>query len=162
MKARARKISAQNKNFLLIFGLTALILLILWLIWLFTGALAWGPMDFVFVGVMLLGPGLAYELITRKHKNRLYRIALGIALGTAFIMIWANLAVGLIGSEDEPANWIYIGLLAIGLMGAVIARFKARGMAITMGVMACGQFLIIMIALLVGWPIFHTAQPLIF
>lgn len=141
----------KNKNIFLIGGITGFIWLLLFLIRKFSMVLAWGPMDFVFVGVMVFGTGLAYELITRKHRNKLYRIALATALGTGFLMIWANLAVGLIGSEDESVNIIYLGLLAVGLIGVIIARFQAKGMAITMGVMAFGQFLITVIALLAGW-----------
>jgi hypothetical protein len=40
-----------------------------------------------------------------------------------------NLAVGIIGSEDNPANLMYGGVLAVGIIGAIIARFEPHGMA---------------------------------
>jgi hypothetical protein len=55
--------------------------------------------------------------------NRAYRAAVGVAIAAAFILVWMNLAVGIIGSEDNPANLMYGGVLAIGIIGAVIARF---------------------------------------
>ena len=40
-----------------------------------------------------------------------------------------NLAVGVIGSEENPANLMFGGVLAVGIVGAVVARFRPRGMA---------------------------------
>ena len=36
--------------------------------------------------------------------NSAYRAAVGVAIAAAFILVWMNLAVGIIGSEDNPAN----------------------------------------------------------
>lgn len=151
MEEKRANLIRQNRNLFLLAGATACLLLGLFLIKEITHILEWGPVDFVFVGVMVFGTGTAYELIARKHKNRIYRVALAVALGAGFIMIWANLAVGLIGSEDEPANLMYLGLLAVGLIGALIARLKAPGMSITMGLMAVSQVLITVTALLAGF-----------
>lgn len=151
MEGKKANFPGQNRYLFFLAVATVGLLFVLFLIKEVTHVLEWGPIDFVFVGVLVFGIGTVYVPISRKHNNRIYRIALALALGTVFIMIWANLAVGLIGSEDESVNWIYIGLLAMGLIGAIIARFSARGMAITMGVMAFGQLLIIIIALMAGW-----------
>jgi hypothetical protein len=65
-----------------------------------------------------------------------------------------NLAVGIIGSEDHPANMMYGGVLAVGLLGAIIARLEPRGMARTLVAMAIAQALVPVIALAVwGLPI---------
>ena len=34
----------------------------------------------------------------------------------AFLLIWINLAVGIIGSEDNPANLMYGAVLLLGLV----------------------------------------------
>lgn len=47
-----------------------------------------------------------------------------------------NGAVGIVGSEDNPANLMYGGVLAVGIVGAVIARFRAEGMARAQGSVA--------------------------
>jgi hypothetical protein len=70
-----------------------------------------------------------YELATRVTRNKAYRAAVGVALAAAFILVWMNLAVGIIGNEDNPANLMYGGVLAVGIIGAVIARFQPYGMA---------------------------------
>src|ERR687893_678489 len=48
---------------------------------------------------------------------------------TDFILVWMNLAVGVIGSEDDPLNLMYGGVLAVGIIGAVVARFQPDAMA---------------------------------
>ena len=62
--------------------------------------------------------------------NIAYRFAVGLALTAAFLIVWLNAAAGLIGIEDDdPANLLYVGVLAIGFIGAIIARLQPRGMA---------------------------------
>ena len=43
------------------------------------------------------------------------------------LLIWMNLAVVLIGSENNPANLLYLGVLCIAILGAFIARLQPRG-----------------------------------
>jgi hypothetical protein len=74
----------------------------------------------------------------------------GVALVAAFLLIWANGAVGLIGSEDNDLNMVYFGVLAVGLIGAVVARFRPRGMALAMAAMAIAQAAIAVTVLAVG------------
>ena len=75
---------------------------------------------------------------------------IGIMLAAAFFLLWANAAVGLIGSEEEPANMMYLGVLAVGIIGAIIARFKPTGMAIALFATALAQALVAVIALIAG------------
>lgn len=145
-----KHIMAQNKNILYIVLAAACILLVPLIAMQFTDEVAWSPGDFAVAGVLLVGTGLAYELITRRAGNIAYRLAVGLALATALFLIWANLAVGLIGSEDEPANLMYIGVLAVGIIGALIARFQPRGMSRVLFATALAQALVAAIALLAG------------
>jgi len=113
----------------------------------FTAEVNWTLSDFVFAWVIMAGTGLAYRLATRQAANLAYRFAVGLALAAAFMVVWGNLAVGFIGSEGNPANLMYAGVLAIGLVGALIARFQPRGMALAMIATAFAQFLVPVIAL---------------
>lgn len=94
-----------------------------------------------------VGTGLTYKLITRKSDKIDYQLAIGFALATGLFLIWVTRAVGIIGSEDNPANLQYFGVIAVGLIGAFIARFQPNGMAITMFAMGLAQALVATITL---------------
>ena len=115
-----------------------------------TDEVAWGPADFALAGTLLLGTGLAYQLAARRVESFTYRAAVAVALAAALLLVWLNLAVGLIGSEDDPANLLYVGVLAVGIIGALIARFRPHGMARALLVTALAQALVAAIALAAG------------
>jgi hypothetical protein len=76
-----------------------------------------------------------------------YRSALGIALAGSLMLVWLSLGVGIIGADGDPANLMYFGVIAVGLVGAVIARLQAVGMSRTLVAMALVQALVAAIAL---------------
>jgi hypothetical protein len=110
----------------------------------------WDETDFLVIGAMLAVACGTYELAARMTGNSAYRAAVGVAVATAFILIWINLAVGIIGSEDNPANLMYGGVLAVAIIGAVIARFQPVGMARALSATALAQALAGVIALAAG------------
>jgi hypothetical protein len=116
----------------------------------FTDEVAWDETDFAVIGAMLLGACGTYELATRTTGNSAYRAAVGVAVVAAFILVWMNLAVGIIGSEDNPANLMYGGVLAVGIFGALIVRFQSHGMARALAATALAQTLVGVIALIAG------------
>lgn len=85
-----------------------------------------------------------------KTDSTVYRLAVGIALAAAFLLIWINGAVGLIGTEDNAANLMYAGVLAVGISGAFVARLEPRGMARALTATAAAQALVAVIALIAG------------
>ena len=88
-------------------------------------------------------------------SNTAYRSAVGVALAAAFILVWLSLGVGIIGADGDPANLMYFGVLAVGIIGAVIARFQPHGMARALVATALAQALVAVIALIarVGLPV---------
>lgn len=64
----------------------------------FTDEVNWTLFDFVVGGALLLGTGLALEFIWRKVTKIEHRIAFGAAILLAFLLIWAELAVGVFGT----------------------------------------------------------------
>jgi len=74
---------------------TALVLIIPLAAMQFSEEVNWNLADFVIGGVLLLAVGLGYELLFKKVKKYKYRWALAIGLGLLFIMVWAELAVGI-------------------------------------------------------------------
>jgi hypothetical protein len=115
-----------------------------------TDEVDWDVADFAIFGAMLVGAGGTYELAARMTGNTAYRAAVGVAIAAAFILVWMNLAVGIIGTEDNPANLMYGGVLAVGVAGAIIARLQADGMARTLVATALAQALVAVIAVIAG------------
>ncbi len=133
-------------------AVVAFILLIPLVAMQFTEEVNWDLFDFAFMGALLFGTGLAYELVARKGGTFAYRIAVGVALVAAFLLVWVNGAVGIIGNEGNPANLMYFGVLAIGIIGAFIARLEPRGMARALSAVALTQMLVPVIALIIWNP----------
>lgn len=117
----------------------------------FTEEVNWTVSDFVVMGAMLLSACGTYELATRTSGSTAYRAGSGIAVVTAFILVWINLAVGIFGSEDNPANLMFGGVLVVGMLGALFARFRPRGMARALDAAALAQALVVVIALVIGF-----------
>jgi hypothetical protein len=130
--------------------IAALILLLPLVAMRFTDEVVWDETDFAVMGAMLFGACGACEVAARTTGNTAYRAAVGVAVVAAFILIWMNLAVGIIGSEDNPANLMYGGVLAVGLLGALIVRFQPDGMSRTLAATALAQVLVGVIALIAG------------
>jgi hypothetical protein len=110
----------------------------------------WDILDFVVFGALLLGVGVIYAAAKRKSQNSAYRIAVGVALATAFILIWVNGAVGIIGAENNDANMMFLGVLAVGAIGGIVSRFQPRGMAFALCATALAQATVAAIALIAG------------
>ena len=133
-----------------IFAATACILIVNLAAMQFTDEVAWGPADFVIVGALLAGLGLAHEVAARKARSSWYRAALAVAVGTALLLVFGVLALGVNGEDGDRADLMYGGVLAVGILGAHATRFRPEGMARTLLAMALAQMLIAGIALLAG------------
>jgi len=131
-------------------GVTASILLIPFIAMRFTSDVMWTFSDFLIMGILIFGTGMAYTLISRISDTLSYRLAVGTGVGTGFFLIWSNLAVGLIGSENEDINALFFGLIVLGFAGALVARFQPKGMTWVMGFIAAGQISIAGYALATG------------
>ncbi len=116
----------------------------------FTEEMQWGAFDFAVAGALLFAACAAFELAVRMTGSASYRAAVGVAVAGSVFLIWVNLAVGVIGSEDNPANLMFAGVLAVGLLGAVIARFQALGMARALVATALTQAAAAVVALVLG------------
>ena len=125
----------------------ALILLLPLVAMQFTDEVVWDVADFAIFGALLVGVGVTYELATRMTGDTAYRAAVGVALAAAFLLVWVNGAVGIIGSEDNDANLMYFGVLAVGVIGVIIARFQPRGMARALFATALAQASVALVAL---------------
>ena len=105
----------------------------------FTDAVDWSARDFAVAAALVGGAGLAHEGVVRTARDRAYRAGAAVALATGFLLVWLNGAVGIIGSEDNPANLLYGAVIVVAVFGALIARFHPRGMARAMVAAAGAQ-----------------------
>lgn len=121
---------------LLGWSIPAILLLLPLIAMRFTEEVNWTASDFVFAAVLFGSVGLAFELIVRRSSSLAYRLGAAIAVIAAFLTVWVNAAVGMIGSEDNPYNLLFLGVPAVALAGAILARFRAAAMVWAMGVAA--------------------------
>lgn len=129
----------------------AFLLLIPWVAMHFTKEIAWTLSDFVGAGGLLFGAGLTFELVVRSATSTVYRLAVSVAVAAGLFLIWGNLAVGFIGSENHPANLLYGGVLAVSIIGTSVVGGRAREMSRVQLATALTQFLVPVIAVLI-WP----------
>jgi hypothetical protein len=113
-------------------GLAALLLLLPLVAMQFTAEVDWTASDFVFAAILLGTVGLGAELAVRATRSLAYRAGAGFALAAAFLIVWATGAVGMIGDEDNSYNLLFFAVIALALLGAILARFRAAGMAAAM------------------------------
>lgn len=130
--------------------ITVMILMIPFVAMQFTSEVDWSAADFLIMGVLIFGTGLTYVLINRFAPNWVYRIAITVALGTTFLMIWANMAVGLIGSGPNAANVMYAVIVLVVVIGILVSRLRSSGMERTMYAMVSALIILTGIALLSG------------
>ncbi|MEQ8559894.1 MAG: hypothetical protein RID18_00165 [Cytophagales bacterium] len=64
----------------------------------FTDQVSWNLMDFISMGILLSGTGLLCELAWRKTTKTKNRIFFIMAIVTVFLLVWAELAVGIFGT----------------------------------------------------------------
>jgi hypothetical protein len=117
----------------------------------FTDEVNWTTFDFAFAAGMLGSVGLGLELAFRRSRSPAYRLATALALAAGFLIVWITGAVGIVGSERDDANLLFLGVLIVALLGALVARFRSAGMAWAMIAAAVAQLLVPPVAWVV-WP----------
>jgi hypothetical protein len=88
----------KNKRLTVIVLTVIFLLLIPFVAMQFTDEVNWSPIDFIVMGILLLGTGLLCDFILRKVKRTGYRIAIIATILIMFLLIWAELAVGIFGT----------------------------------------------------------------
>lgn len=131
-------------------SLAALLLLLPLVAMQFTREVNWTVFDFALAAVMIGAVGIAFEVTVRATRNNAYRGALAIALAAAFLLIWINGAVGIIGDEDNPLNLLYIGVIAVAFGGMAWTRFRARGASRAMTMAAIANAAVGLVAVVAG------------
>ena len=86
----------------------------------------WTLSDFIFAIVLIGSVGLLFELGVRASGSWAYRGGVAMALAAGFLTIWINLAVGIVGNEDNPINLAFMVVVLLAIAGAIVARGKAE------------------------------------
>jgi hypothetical protein len=133
-----------------IWGVAASLLLLPLAAMQFTDDVKWTGSDFIVWGAMLFAACGTYELAARMTTDIFYRAAVGVAVFAAFLLVWINLAVGIIGAEQDPANLMFAGVLAVAIVGAAVARLRPQGMARAFVAAAVAQALVGLVAMIGG------------
>lgn len=119
--------------------ITAIILMIPLTAMQFESGVNWSPADFIIAGILIFSTASAYKLLTWKYKTNFYRAAIGLSLLSGLMLVWVNMAVGILGSENNPVNMLYGVVLAAGFLGAIASGLKPKGLMYTMFSMAVLQ-----------------------
>ncbi len=153
MNEHMRLLSVRHKSIIRATLVTVGVLLIpLWGVFHVDGW-NWDWHGFVVAGAFVFTAAMTYELGVKGMSNKAYRFAMGLAVATAFVLTWANFVLAV---DVSLANFMYFGVVVVGLVGAAIARLRASGMAVALFVTAMAQMLVPFIAL-VFWKT-HVAQ----
>jgi len=80
-----------------------------------------------------------------KNQKKAYWIG----FVSLFLLLWANGAVGIIGSENQDANKLYYLILIWIVLGMFLSRFKLMGMYYTFLIAAFIQLIIPFVAMLI-------------
>lgn len=94
--------------------------------------LEFDPGDLVFLAILLGLLFAAHEVLLRVPDRLAFRAGLAVALLTGLGQVWINLAVGIIGSEDDLANLIYAAVIIVAVLGSAITAFRPAGLAMAM------------------------------
>jgi len=127
----------------------------------------WPPRAFVLVYVLFFGTGMAYALIARKMGAWTYKAGVGVALVTGFALGWSTMVQT--ADSGHPERLWFLSVLAVGFIGACLARLKAPGLAWTLFAMAA-TLAVIALLLPSGAPpdmarrmaVGHTGQAVLF
>ncbi len=129
---------------------TVLLLMIPLVAMQFTDDVVWTLSDFIIMGLILFGAGFTYVLISRMSANTTYRAAVAFAVFAGLLLVWVNLAVGIIGDKGHLVNGLFFFVPLIALFGALGVRFRADGAARSTAFAGIIQVLIPLVAWVVG------------
>lgn len=100
----------------------------------------WPPAAFARVYVLFFLTGMLFAVVAQRMNTWSYKAATGLSLLTAFALGWSNMVQ--VADTENPANLWYYSVLVVGAIGALLARLRAPGLALTLFAMAATLALI--------------------
>lgn len=89
----------KNKRLLIILSVAGILLLVPLVAMQLTDTFNWSMFDFMIAGALLFGVGLMCDLVLRVVTNRKHRVVACTLLLLLFLLVWAELAVGVLGTS---------------------------------------------------------------
>jgi peptidoglycan/LPS O-acetylase OafA/YrhL len=85
----------------------------------FTDEVNWTALDFAVFGALLLAALGAFELGLRRARDTSGRVVVAVVVGAAFLLAWAQGAVGVFGAGRGLAGPAFAGVVATVIVVAV-------------------------------------------
>lgn len=104
-----------------------------------TTDVTWTASDFVFAAILLGFAGAVVELAVRFARPGASRTGYFVAGAAAFLTLWSNAAIGIIGDEDAVNVYFYLMVGASMLAGAIVL-FRPAPMRWITASLAIGQY----------------------
>ena len=129
----------------------------------FTPQVRWTVGDFIFAAIVFGLIGAIVELAVARSASWAYRGGVGLAVAAAFLHIWITGAVGIIGSENNPGNLLYLGVVAVAAFATIVVLGRAAGMAWAMAIAAVAEVLVPILAYAgIADPVSDVVAPEVF
>lgn len=117
-----------------------------------TDEVTWSAFDFLIAATLIALVGLGIELALRTDRGIAFRAGAALGLLAGVLLTWANLAVGILGSEDNPVNLLFFAVVVLALGGAVAARGRAQVLSWVMAWTGLAQLLVPAIGFVIWSP----------
>jgi hypothetical protein len=94
-----------------------------------TDAVAWDAFDFLAAAALFGIVCGGVDLASRSGRGAVCTGAAASALLGGLLIVWANLAVGIVGPEGSPLNLLFFAVVALGVALAAASRLRRAGLA---------------------------------
>ncbi|MGA8890944.1 MAG: hypothetical protein WB493_05200 [Anaeromyxobacteraceae bacterium] len=120
-KARSGGVPGGNRLRAVSWGGAGLLLLAPLVAMQLTDEVRWTAFDFAVFGALLAVTLVAFELGLRGARDGVARLAVAVAVGATFLLVWAQLAVGVLA---QPGGRVFAAVVALAILGAVVVRLR--------------------------------------
>jgi hypothetical protein len=146
-----QKIRREFKRRMVLVAVFTLFILMLPLIAMqFTNEVNWSAADFLVMGSLLMLAGLSYVFLLSLARHWSYRLAAALCALASLLLIWVNLAVGIIGATNNPLNLLFAGVILVVLVSVLNAKRSHEILAKGMYTAATLQMVIPILVLTLG------------